>query len=338
MTDLNALIAALPKAELHLHLEGSLEPEQLMQFAARNQVEIPFKTLDEVKAAYNFSNLQDFLDIYYQGMSVLQTEADFHDLTDAYLQRCQADNVCHVEVFFDPQGHTERGLPFSTPIEGILSALDAAKDKYGITYKLIMCFLRHLPEADAFATLEQAEPYLDRIHGVGLDSSELGHPPSKFARVFAAAREKGLKLVAHAGEEGPPEYVVEALDLLEIDRIDHGNRLLEDEALISRVKEAGLTLTVCPLSNLSLCVVDDLKDHPMKRMLDLGLKATINSDDPAYFGGYVNQNYRETAAAVGLDAEDIITLARNSFTGSFLSSEEQAEHLKEIDKTVAGLA
>ncbi|MEM9181341.1 MAG: adenosine deaminase [Pseudomonadota bacterium] len=338
MTDLNALIAALPKAELHLHLEGSLEPEQLMQFAARNQVDIPFKTLDEVKAAYNFSNLQDFLDIYYQGMSVLQTEADFHDLTDAYLQRCQADNVRHVEVFFDPQGHTERGLPFSTPIEGILSALDAAKDKYGITYKVIMCFLRHLPEADAFDTLEQAEPYLDRIHGVGLDSSELGHPPSKFARVFTAAREKGLKLVAHAGEEGPPEYVVEALDLLEIDRIDHGNRLLEDEALINRVKEAGLTLTVCPLSNLSLCVVDDLKDHPMKRMLDLGLKATINSDDPAYFGGYVNQNYRETAAAVGLDAEDIITLARNSFKGSFLSSEQQAKHLKEIDKTVADLA
>ena len=309
-----------------------------MQFAARNQVDIPFKTLDEVKAAYNFSNQQDFLDIYYQGMSVLQTEADFHDLTDAYLQRCQADNVRHVEVFFDPQGHTERGLPFSTPIEGILSALNAAKGKYGITYKLIMCFLRHLPEADAFATLEQAEPYLDRIHGVGLDSSELGHPPSKFARVFAAAREKGLKLVAHAGEEGPPEYVVEALDLLEIDRIDHGNRLLEDEALIARVKEAGLTLTVCPLSNLSLCVVDDLKDNPMKRMLDLGLNATINSDDPAYFGGYVNQNYRETAAALGLDADDIITLARNSFTGSFLNPDEQYKHLKDIDKAVAELA
>ena len=338
MTDLNTLIAALPKAELHLHLEGSLEPEQLMQFAARNQVDIPFTTLDEVKAAYNFSNLQDFLDIYYQGMSVLQTEADFHDLTDAYLQRCQADNVRHVEVFFDPQGHTERGLPFSTPIEGILSALDAAKDKYGITYKLIMCFLRHLSEADAFATLEQAEPYLDRIHGVGLDSSELGHPPSKFARVFAAAREIGLKLVAHAGEEGPPEYVVEALDLLEIDRIDHGNRLLDDETLIARGKEAGLTLTVCPLSNLSLCVVDDLKDHPMKRMLDLGLNATINSDDPAYFGGYVNQNYRETAAALGLDADDIITLARNSFTGSFLNPDEQDKHLKDIDKAVAELA
>lgn len=337
MTDLNALIAALPKAELHLHLEGSLEPEQLMQFAERNQVEIPFKTLDEVKAAYNFSNLQDFLDIYYQGMSVLQTETDFHDLTDAYLRRCHADNVRHVEVFFDPQGHTDRGLSFSVPIDGILSALDAAQDKYGISYKLIMCFLRHLPEEDAFATLDQAAPYLDRIHGVGLDSSELGHPPSKFQNVFAAAREKGLKLVAHAGEEGPPEYVYEALDLLKIDRIDHGNRLLEDETLIARVRDAGLTLTVCPLSNLSLCVVDDLKDHPMKKMLDLGLRATINSDDPAYFGGYVNQNYRETAAAVGLTRDEIITLARNSFTGSFLSSDEQARHLQDIDKAVAEL-
>jgi adenosine deaminase len=334
MTDINALIAALPKAELHLHLEGSLEPEQLMLFAERNNVDIPFKTLDEVKAAYNFNNLQDFLDIYYQGMSVLQTEADFHDLTDAYLQRCADDNVRHVEVFFDPQGHTDRGLPFSTPINGILAALDAAKDKYGITYKLIMCFLRHLSEDAAFETLALAEPYMDRIHGVGLDSSEVGHPPSKFQNVFAAARDKGLKLVAHAGEEGPPEYVYEALDLLKIDRIDHGNRLLEDPALIARVKDAGLTLTVCPLSNLSLCVIDDLKDHPMKRMLDLGLKATMNSDDPAYFGGYVNQNYRETAAAVGLTADEIVTLAKNSFTGSFLSKAEQAVHLTEIDRVV----
>lgn len=335
MTELDSLIAALPKAELHLHLEGSLEPEQLMAFAERNKVDLPFKTLEEVKAAYNFSNLQDFLDIYYQGMSVLQTEQDFHDLTDAYLQRCAADNVRHVEVFFDPQGHTERGLAFATPINGILQALDAAKDKYGISYRLIMCFLRHLSEEDAFETLAQAEPFLHRIHGVGLDSSEVGHPPSKFEQVFAAARGKGLKLVAHAGEEGPPEYVYEALDLLKIDRIDHGNRLLEDDKLIERVKAEGLTLTVCPLSNLSLCVVDDLKDHPMKRMLDLGLKATINSDDPAYFGGYVNQNYRETAAAVGLTRDDIITLARNSFTGSFLSQEEQAPHLAEIDRIIA---
>ncbi|MCF6329841.1 MAG: adenosine deaminase [Henriciella sp.] len=336
MTEINALIAALPKAELHLHLEGSLEPEQLMEFAARNGVGIPFKTLDEVKAAYNFSNLQDFLDIYYQGMSVLQTEADFHDLTDAYLQRCAADNVRHVEVFYDPQGHTTRGLPFSVPIEGILSALDAGKEKYGITYKLIMCFLRHLSEDAAFETLAQAEPYLNRIHGVGLDSSELGHPPSKFERVFAAARAKGLKLVAHAGEEGPPDYVYEALDLLKIARIDHGNRLLEGEALIARVREAGLTLTVCPLSNLSLCVVDDLRDHPLKRMLDLGLRATINSDDPAYFGGYMNQNYSETAAAIGFSADEIITLARNSFTGSFLSEAEQAPHLAEIDRIASG--
>ncbi|MEO0550079.1 MAG: adenosine deaminase [Pseudomonadota bacterium] len=338
MTDLNALIDALPKAELHLHLEGSLEPEQLMMFAERNGVDIPFKTLDEVKAAYDFSNLQDFLDIYYQGMSVLLTKADFHDLTDAYLQRCADDNVRHVEVFFDPQGHTDRGLPFSTPIEGILSALGAGKEKYGITYKLIMCFLRHLSEDAAFETLAQAEPYLDRIDGVGLDSSEVGHPPSKFERVFAAARDKGLKLVAHAGEEGPPEYVYEALDLLKIDRIDHGNRLLEDEALIARVKEADLTLTVCPLSNLSLCVVDDLKDHPMKRMLSLGLKATMNSDDPAYFGGYVNENYRQTAAALGLTRDEVITLARNSFTGSFLSETDQAVHLAEIDRTIQALA
>ena len=334
----SAFIAALPKAELHLHIEGSLEPEMMFELARRNGVALPYASVEEVRAAYQFSNLQEFLDLYYLGMGALIEERDFYDLTIAYLERVHADNVRHVEVFFDPQGHTERGLPFSTPIEGILSALNAAKGKYGITYKLIMCFLRHLPEADAFATLEQAEPYLDRIHGVGLDSSELGHPPSKFARVFAAAREKGLKLVAHAGEEGPPEYVVEALDLLEIDRIDHGNRLLEDEALIARVKEAGLTLTVCPLSNLSLCVVDDLKDHPMKRMLDLGLNATINSDDPAYFGGYVNQNYRETAAALGLDADDIITLARNSFTGSFLNPDEQYKHLKDIDKAVAELA
>ena len=334
MSDLHALIAALPKAELHLHLEGSLEPEQLMEFAARNQVDIPFKTLEEVRAAYDFSNLQDFLDIYYQGMSVLQTEADFHDLTDAYLQRCHADNVKHVEVFFDPQGHTERGLPFDTPIKGILSALDAAKEKYGISYKLIMCFLRHLSEEDAFATLEQAEPWLDRIDGVGLDSSEVGHPPSKFARVFEAARNKGLKVVAHAGEEGPPDYVWEALDVLKVDRIDHGNRALEDDALVARIVEEQLTLTVCPLSNLSLCVIDDLAKHPMKKMLDLGLRATINSDDPAYFGGYVNQNYRETADALGLSKDDIVTIARNSFLGAFMDDAERTGHLEEINKIV----
>lgn len=333
---LDQLIAALPKAELHLHLEGSLEPEMLMALAQRNKVDIPFKTLDEVKAAYDFSNLQDFLDIYYQGMSVLQTEQDFHDLTNAYLERCAADNVKHVEVFFDPQGHTERGLEFGTPIKGILSALDAAPEKYGISSKLIMCFLRHLSEDDAISTLDQAEPWLDRIDGVGLDSSEVGHPPEKFQRVFAMARDKGLKLVAHAGEEGPPDYVWQALDLLQIDRIDHGNRALEDNALVERIRKDGLTLTVCPLSNLSLCVVDDLTTHPMKRMLDMGLAATINSDDPAYFGGYVNENYRQTAAAVGLGRDDIITLAKNSFTGSFLPEADKAHWLSEIDRVAAG--
>lgn len=335
MSNMNALIEALPKAELHLHIEGSLEPEQLLEFADRNKVDLPFKTLEEVRAAYEFSNLQDFLDIYYQGMSVLQTEDDFHDLTDAYLKRVAADNVRHVEIFFDPQGHTERGIPFDVPITGILKALDAAQERYGISYRLIMCFLRHLSEDEAFKTWEEAKPWLPRIHGIGLDSSENGHPPSKFARIYEAAREAGLKLVAHAGEEGPPEYVYEALDELKIDRIDHGNRSLEDEALIARIRDAGITLTVCPLSNLSLCVVDDLKDHPMKKMLALGLKATVNSDDPAYFGGYVNQNFKETAEAVGLTREEIITLAKNSFTGSFLSAEEQAPHLAEIDRIAA---
>lgn len=335
MSNINALIEALPKAELHLHIEGSLEPEQLLEFADRNKVDLPFKTLEEVRAAYEFSNLQDFLDIYYQGMSVLQTEDDFHDLTDAYLKRVAADNVRHVEIFFDPQGHTERGIPFDVPITGILKALDAAQERYRISYRLIMCFLRHLSEDEAFKTWEEAKPWLPRIHGIGLDSSENGHPPSKFARIYEAAREAGLKLVAHAGEEGPPAYVYEALDELKVDRIDHGNRSLEDDALIARIRDAGITLTVCPLSNLSLCVVDDLKDHPMKKMLALGLKATVNSDDPAYFGGYVNQNFKETADAVGLTREEIITLAKNSFTGSFLSAAEQAPHLAEIDRIAA---
>ncbi|MEO0981520.1 MAG: adenosine deaminase [Pseudomonadota bacterium] len=335
MTDLSALIARLPKAELHLHLEGSLEPEQLMAFAKRNRVDLPFRTLEEVRAAYDFSNLQDFLDIYYQGMAVLQTEEDFHDLTDAYLARAAADGVRHVEVFYDPQGHTERGVPFDVATAGLLSALQNAEEKHGISHKLILCFLRHLSEEDAFNTLAEAEPWLDRICGVGLDSSEVGHPPSKFERVFARAREMGLKTVAHAGEEGPPSYVWEALDLLKIDRIDHGNRSLEDAALVERIKSDGLTLTVCPLSNLSLCVVENLKHHPLKRMLDLGLRATVNSDDPAYFGGYVNENYRATAAALGLERADIVALARNSITGSFLSAEAQAPLLAEIDQVAA---
>ena len=330
-----AFAHALPKAELHLHIEGSLEPDMLFRLAKRNNIEIPFASVDEIRAAYDFSNLQDFLDIYYQGMNVLRCEEDFFDLTMAYLNRVRADNVRHVEIFFDPQGHTERGVPFDTAISGILTALKLAKAQFGVTAKLIMCFLRHLPEEDAFATLKQAEPWFDRIDGVGLDSSEVGHPPSKFERVFAAAREANLKLVAHAGEEGPRDYVHEALDLLKIDRLDHGNRSLEDNALVERLAGEGMTLTVCPLSNLKLCVVDDMTKHPLKRMLDLGLKATVNSDDPAYFGGYVMDNFRAVIEALDLSADDIRTLARNSFEGSFLSDGEKRAHLAAIERVTA---
>ena len=325
------LAACLPKAELHLHIEGSLEPEMLFRLAERNKVDIPFKSVEEVRAAYAFSNLQDFLDIYYQGMSVLKTEEDFFDLTMAYLNRARADNVRHAEIFFDPQGHTERGVPFDTAISGVLTALAMAKAQFGMTAKLIMCFLRHLSEEDAFNTLRQAEDWLDRIAGVGLDSSEVGNPPSKFERVFTAARELGLKLVAHAGEEGPPAYVREALDILKIDRLDHGNRSLEDDELVERLVREKMTLTVCPLSNLKLCVVDDMGSHPLKRMLDLGLKATVNSDDPAYFGGYVMDNFRAVIDALDLDENDVKTLARNSFEGAFLSDGEKRGHLAAID-------
>ena len=333
----DALIAALPKAELHLHIEGSLEPEMLFALAARNGVSIPFASVDEVRAAYAFSNLQDFLDIYYQGMGVLLTRQDFFDLTYAYLERAAADNVRHVEIFFDPQGHTERGVAFATAIGGILDALAEGEAKLGITHRLILCFLRHLSEDAALETLAEAEPWLDRIAGVGLDSSELGHPPAKFARVFAAARTQGLKLVAHAGEEGPPAYVTEALDVLGIDRIDHGNRALEDPALVARIVSEGMTLTVCPLSNLKLCVIPEIAQSPIRRMLDLGIRATINSDDPAYFGGYINANFRAVAGALGLSAGEIVTLAKNSFTGSFLPPAEQAAHLAAIDEVAARL-
>jgi adenosine deaminase len=326
-----AFIAGLPKAELHLHIEGSLEPELMFKLARRNGVAIPFASVEEVRAAYAFSNLQDFLDIYYQGMSVLITEQDFHDLTAAYLARARADNVRHVEIFFDPQGHTARGIAFETVIAGITRALNEAEAQHGISSKLILCFLRHLSEADAEATLDAALPWLDRIDGVGLDSSEVGHPPSKFERVFARARGLGLKLVAHAGEEGPPAYVEEALDLLKVDRIDHGNRSLEDPALVRRLADAGITLTVCPLSNVKLCVVEDIAAHPLRKMLDAGLAATVNSDDPSYFGGYVGANYQAVADALGLSRAELVTLARNSFTGSFLDTDAQARHLAAID-------
>lgn len=326
-----AFIAGLPKAELHLHIEGSLEPELMFALARRNAVAIPFASVEEVRAAYAFSNLQDFLDIYYQGMGVLHTEQDFYDLTAAYLARAHADAVHHVEIFFDPQGHTTRGIAFGTVIAGITRALDDARASYGLSSRLIMCFLRHLSEAEAEATLDEAMPYLGHIDGVGLDSSEVGHPPAKFERVFARARGLGLKIVAHAGEEGPPAYVREALDLLQVDRIDHGNRSLEDPALVARLAAEGITLTVCPLSNLKLCVVGDLADHPLKTMLDAGLRATVNSDDPSYFGGYVNANYRAVADALDLSKADLVALARNSVTGSFLDEADKAKHLAAID-------
>lgn len=333
--DRAAFIAALPKAELHLHIEGSLEPELMFELAQRNGIAIPFATVDDVRAAYAFSNLQDFLDIYYQGMGVLQTEQDFYDLAAAYLARAHADGVRHSEIFFDPQGHTARGIPFATVIGGITRALDDAQARYDMSSRLIMCFLRHLSEEEAEATLDEACPWLDRIDGVGLDSSEVGHPPAKFQRVFARARNLGLRLVAHAGEEGPPAYVHEALDLLGVDRIDHGNRSLEDEALVARLADDAMCLTVCPLSNLKLCVVDDMTAHPLKTMLDAGLLATVNSDDPSYFGGYVNANYTAVADALDLSRDELVTLARNSFLGAFLDDDAKARHLAAIDAYAA---
>jgi adenine deaminase len=328
-------IRAIPKAELHLHIEGSLEPELMFAMARRNRVDIPFSSENEVRAAYDFNQLQDFLDIYYAGAQVLREEVDFRDLALAYFDRAAADGVVHSEIFFDPQTHTDRGVPFDVVIQGLLAGMGEAHANHGISSKLILCFLRHLDEEAAFDTLRAAEPWLDRIAGVGLDSSEVGHPPSKFARVFAAARDAGLRSVAHAGEEGPPAYVREALDLLHIDRLDHGNRALEDLELVARLVRDQMTLTVCPLSNLKLCVIPDMADHPIDRMLDLGIRATINSDDPAYFGGYVADNYRAVAAARGLDRNRIAILARNSLLGSFLDDVEKSRHLAELDRFLA---
>jgi adenosine deaminase len=328
-----AFIAGLPKAELHMHVEGSLEPEMMFDLARRNGVSLPFASTEALRAAYRFERLQDFLDLYYQGAAVLRTEEDFCDLACAYFDRAAADGVVHAEIFFDPQTHAVRGIPFEVVIKGLLAGVAAAKAKHVLTAKLILCFLRHLPEEDAFATLRAAERWLNRIEGVGLDSSELGHPPAEFARVFAAAGERGLKRVAHAGEEGPPAYVAQALDLLRIDRLDHGNRALEDPALVTRLIRQAITLTVCPLSNLRLGVVARIEDHPIARMLALGLRATINSDDPAYFGGYVADNFRAVAPA--LTRADLVTLARNSFLGSFASDDEVTRHLAALDGYVA---
>jgi adenosine deaminase len=338
MTDLATFCTGLPKAELHLHIEGSLEPELMVALAQRNRVAIPFNSVEEVRAAYRFTDLQSFLDIYYAGAAVLLTEEDFRDLALAYFDRAAADGVTHAEIFFDPQTHTHRGVPFDTVMHGLLAGIAEAEAKHGMSVGLIMSYLRHLDEEDAFATLRLAERWLDRFVGVGLDSSEVGNPPAKFARVFAASRERGLKLCCHAGEEGPPAYVHEALDVLRVNRIDHGNRSLEDPALVARLAAEQMTLTVCPLSNVALRNVDRLEDHPVDRMLDLDLRATIHSDDPAYFGGYIAENFRATAAARGLSRNQLATLARNSFLGSFLPPDAIARHVAAVDAYVESAA
>ena len=332
MNDIAKFVACLPKAELHLHIEGTLEPELMFALAKRNRVALPYASVEEVRTAYAFSNLQDFLDIYYAGAGVLIEARDFYDLSAAYLARAHADNVRHVEIFFDPQTHTERGVAFDTVVDGIGRALDDARERLGITSKLIMCFLRHLDQAAAFRTLEAAMPHRDRIAAVGLDSSERGNPPSKFREVFREARAAGFAAVAHAGEEGPPEYIREALDVLEVTRIDHGNTALEDERLVAELVRRQVPLTVCPLSNLALRVVDDMEVHPLGRMLELGLMVTVNSDDPAYFGGYINDNYIAAAEALDLPRDSLLCLARNSFEASFLDEPAKAALVAELTR------
>lgn len=324
------LIKKIPKAELHLHIEGTFEPELLFAIATRNKLPLRFKTVDELRDAYNFHNLQSFLDIYYEGAGVLIHEQDFYDLTMAYLKKCREDNVVHTEIFFDPQTHTERGIPFKTFFDGFHRALQDAQKEWGITSHMIMCFLRHLSEEEAFKTLEEARPFKEYILAIGLDSSEVGHPPSKFERVFAKAREEGYLTVAHAGEEGPPSYIWEALDLLKVKRIDHGVRSIEDEKLMKRIIDEKMPLTVCPLSNIKLRVFDKMEEHNLKDLLKSGVKVTINSDDPAYFGGYANQNYIEAARALDLSHDEIKTLAANSFEASFLTPVQKEKWMKEI--------
>lgn len=330
MTDLANFVAGLPKAELHLHVEGTLEPELAFAIAGRNGLALPYPSVDELRAAYRFSNLQEFLDVYYACAGVLIESRDFYDLTWAYLERAHADNVRHAEIFFDPQTHTARGIEFATVIEGICGALDDGRDKLGLTSRLILCFLRHLDEADAFETLAAAMPYQDRIVGVGLDSGERGNPPRKFEKVFRRAREAGFVPVAHAGEEGPAEYVREALEVLDVVRIDHGNHALDHPDLVTELVRRRIPLTVCPLSNLKLCVVDDMASHPLKRMLELGLVVTVNSDDPAYFGGYVNDNYVAATQALGLSEADVVKLARNSFEASLIDEVDKGRLLDEL--------
>jgi len=335
--DLTSLIQRIPKAELHLHIEGTLEPEMMMTLAQRNRIDLPYASVDEIRAAYNFSNLQSFLDIYYAGAQVLRKQQDFYDLTWAYLERAAEDNVRHVEIFFDPQTHTERGVDFATVVDGIHGALLDGQSRLDITFRLIMCFLRHLSESDAQATLDEALPFKDKIHAVGLDSSEVGHPPSRFVDVFDRARNEGFLTVAHAGEEGPPTYIWEALDLLKVERIDHGVRCLEDPALVERLVSEQIPLTVCPLSNVKLRVFDTLEQHNLRQLLQAGLCATINSDDPAYFGGYIGENYLRTQRALDLSVADIHALTGNAFSASFLSDADKQRYIAELDRAMNSL-
>jgi len=321
----------MPKAELHIHIEGSLEPELIFALAARNGVALPYANVEALRSAYAFTNLQSFLDIYYAGASVLLTEQDFYDMARAYFERAAADKVVHAELFFDPQTHTSRGVSMATVISGLHRACLDAEREWGLSALLIMCFLRHLSEEDAFATLEQALPFRDQIVGIGLDSGEVGNPPEKFARVFARCRQLGFRLVAHAGEEGPPAYIWTALDALKVERIDHGVQATRDAALMQRLAHDRIALTVCPLSNLKLCVFPDLASHTLRQLLDAGIAATVNSDDPAYFGGYVNENFLQAFAALPLNASHAYQLARNSFAASFISPNAKARLVARLD-------
>lgn len=330
MKSIEQLIRDIPKAELHLHIEGTLEPELMFSLAQRNKIKLPFKNPEEVRKAYEFSNLQSFLDIYYQGANVLVNEQDFYDLTWAYLEKIHADKVCHTEIFFDPQTHTDRNIPFKVAITGIYKALQDGEKEFGITFKLIPCFLRHLSEESAFKTLEEALPFRDWISGFGLDSGEAGNPPEKFARVFKRVKDEGFLTVSHAGEEGSAEYIWQALNLFDVKRIDHGVRCVEDERLVQYLREHQIPLTVCPLSNIKLCVFKNMKDHNLKYLLNQGLCVTINSDDPAYFGGYMVDNFLAAQSALDLSAKDIIQLASNSIIASFAPPEKKKQYLEAI--------
>ena len=329
------LLRRMPKAELHIHIEGSLEPELIFALAQRNGVSLPYANVQALRSAYAFTNLQSFLDIYYAGASVLLTEQDFYDMARAYFVKAAEDHVLHAELFFDPQTHTARGVPMETVVKGLHRACVDAKTELGVSGLLIMCFLRHLSEEDAFATLEQALPFRDHIVGIGLDSSEIGNPPEKFARVFARCRQLGFRLVAHAGEEGPPAYVWTALDLLKVERIDHGVQSTHDAALMQRLAQDRIALTVCPLSNLKLCVFPDLASHTLGQLLAAGIAATVNSDDPAYFGGYMNDNFTQTFAALPLGAAEAYTLARNSFEASFIEPSAKQAFISQLDDSFA---